>query len=169
MTEIWKPITGYEGLYEVSNMGRVRSFVRKNFQGKILSPCLKCGYPSVILCKKGEGQKWALVHRLVAEAFIPNEDNLPIVNHKDETRDNNCVDNLEWCTTAYNLAYGSAPRRRQLARSKPCIGTWPDGTERWFEGPSHAERETGIFHGHICQVCNGIWKTAGKVKWRYAT
>lgn len=114
MNEVWKDVKGYEGLYQVSNMGNVKSmnrFVKANSNHKyqhIKERLLKLNggrkYTHVILCKNGT-TKGYLVHRLVAEAFIPNPDNLPIINHKDENPSNNCVDNLEWCTYKYNNEY----------------------------------------------------------------
>lgn len=117
MVEVWKEINDYEGLYEVSSLGRVRSLDRyvsyTNGQihlhkGKVLRPGVCNGYLQVVLCKNGE-VKHPLVHRLVAEAFIPNPDNLPQVNHKDENPSNNTIDNLEWCTSLYNINYGGRP------------------------------------------------------------
>lgn len=102
--EIWKPIPGYEGLYEVSNFGRVRS-LRFGKIRIIKSHKDKLGYRHIRLIKD-EKRKMYLVHRLVAMAFIPNPDNLPIINHKDENPDNNSSENLEWCTYQYNNAYG---------------------------------------------------------------
>ena len=105
MQEIWKDIEDYEGLYQVSNLGKVKSLPklvnRKNnskylTNEKILKP-LSFGYARVILSNKSYS-----VHRLVAEAFIPNPNNLPIINHKDGNKQNNCIDNLEWCDYSYN-------------------------------------------------------------------
>ena len=117
MIEEWRPIVGYEELYEVSNLGRVRSIDRyvkySNGQihlhkGKVLSPVKSnLGYLLVSLCCNGK-YKMFLVHRLVTEAFIPNPENLPEVNHKDEDKANNSVDNLEWCDRSYNNNYGTA-------------------------------------------------------------
>ena len=114
--EIWRPIEGYEGLYEVSNTGRVRSldmYVKCGYgsyrlrKGKVLSPVIKDnGYLQVGLYYNGK-YKMFLVHRLVAQAFIENFDNLPEVNHLDEDKSNNSVDNLEWCDRSYNLKYGT--------------------------------------------------------------
>ena len=110
--EIWKPIEGYEGLYEVSNTGRVRSIdrydSRNHFRrGRILKLSYDTvGYLIVGLHSNGK-KKTYLVHRLVAPAFIPNPDNLPQVNHRDEDKTNNRVENLEWCDSKYNLSYGT--------------------------------------------------------------
>ena len=115
--EIWRPIPGYEGLYEVSSYGRVRSldrFIvdslghRRFYKGKVLSPIKdKYGYLSVKL-QKGNKHN---IHRIVAQVFIENIDNLPQVNHKDENKSNNRVDNLEWCDQAYNNLYGTRLER----------------------------------------------------------
>ena len=106
MVEIWEDILGYEGLYQISNLGNVRSL--KYWGGKrihAMSPIqMKNGY-WVIRLYKDKGTKGFLIHRLVAQAFIPNPDNLEMVNHKDENKSNNCVDNLEWCTRSYNQIY----------------------------------------------------------------
>ena len=112
--EIWRPIVGYEGLYEVSSYGRVRSLDRyvkgKSYRlhkGKVLSPGKNSrGYLSAVLSYNGK-HKAITVHRLVAEAFLPNPDNLPEVNHKDEDKTNNRVENLEWCNHKYNMNYGT--------------------------------------------------------------
>ena len=101
MIEIWNDILGYEGLYEVSNWGRIRR------NGKILRPqAARGGYLQVGLSKNGI-VKHGKVHRLVASAFIPNPNNYPQVNHKDENKTNNAVDNLEWCDNKYNNNYGT--------------------------------------------------------------
>ena len=112
--EEWKPIVGYEGLYEVSNLGKVKSLIDNNRKPreKILKQGKnKYGYMQVILCKDGK-LKHCIVHRLVAKAFIDNPNNYPCVNHIDENKENNCVDNLEWCTYQYNLNYGTCQQRR---------------------------------------------------------
>lgn len=125
--EEWKPIIGYEGLYEISNLGNVRSMERrvnvahKGFKGtrllksKIMKPYNYFGYFGVALCKNKK-YKQLLIHRLVAQAFIPNPDNLPCVNHIDENKQNNCVENLEWCTYAYNDNYGN--RNKKISESR---------------------------------------------------
>lgn len=104
--EVWKPIKDYEGLYEVSNLGNVRSLPRNNTKGKILKQSKQTqGYKFVYLCKNGKNKKYT-VHRLVAEAFIPNPNNYPNVNHKIPVNKEVCinsVDNLEWCTQSHNI------------------------------------------------------------------
>ena len=114
MQEYFKDIAGYEGLYKVSNLGNIKSF-RLNKEGTILKPYKnQKGYCMLRLCNK-EGWKLKLVHRLVAEAFIPNPLNLKEINHKDENKENNTIDNLEWCDRKYNCNYGTI---RQKTREK---------------------------------------------------
>ena len=124
--EIWKPIEGYEGQYEISSYGRVKSLKRpyENNGGiqwtkeRILSPGKdKDGYLQVNLHCNGK-QHQRKIHRLVAQAFLPNPDNLPMVNHKDEDKTNNNVDNLEWCDHRYNMNYGSCIDRAIETRLK---------------------------------------------------
>ena len=117
MKEIFKDIKDYEGLYQVSNLGRVYS-IRNN---KILKPKLnKCGYLSVNLKYKGSHVTKS-IHRLVSQAFIENPYNFPQVNHKDEDKTNNCVDNLEWCTAKYNINYGTCRERTAQHFRKPVL------------------------------------------------
>ena len=121
--EIWRPIEGYEGLYEVSSYGRVRSLDRydnmNHFRkGKVLSPIKEpTGYLRCNLYLN-KNVKTVLIHRLVAQAFIPNPDNLPQVNHRDEVKTNNRVDNLEWCDSKYNNNYGTARIRSRDTKIK---------------------------------------------------
>lgn len=125
--EIWKDINGYIGIYQVSNMGNVRSLQREEYKcrqgyrvrkGRQLKPGRdKKGYLLVGLRKDGKC-KTRRIHRLVAEAFIPNPNNLPQINHKDENKCNNTVDNLEWCTPSYNINYGKANMLRAISLKK---------------------------------------------------
>ena len=129
MEEIWKDIQGYEGLYQISNLGRVKSLgriitnkIRTYYrEDLILSPGKdKDGYFQVQLYKNGIN-KMRKVHRLVAETFILNPNNYPCINHKDENKQNNHVSNLEWCTVKYNQNYGTRTERAAEKR-RGCIG-----------------------------------------------
>ena len=119
MREVWRNIKGYEDLYQVSNLGRVKSLSRKIFNGKnyyiskekILKPAKdKDGYVQVLLYKNNRHKTYK-VHRLVAMAFLPNPNNLPQINHKDENKQNNYTSNLEWCTPKYNQNYGNRNKK----------------------------------------------------------
>lgn len=127
MEEVWKDIKDYEGLYQVSNLGRVKSLDRKVVQfngfcnieriykGRILKPSTSAnGYKRVILydkCKK----KNVNIHKLVLLAFVPNTENLAQINHIDEDKSNNCVNNLEWCSSKYNINYGKRNQKTSEA------------------------------------------------------
>lgn len=118
--EIWKDVVGYEGLYQVSNIGRVRSLGHDKWhKGRILKPIIdgKGAYFYVGLFKNGK-RKGESIHRIVATAFIPNPKNLPCVNHKDENKQNNKAENLEWCDYSYNATYGEARFKNVIQRTK---------------------------------------------------
>ena len=136
--EEWKDIKGYEGIYQISNKGRVKSLGNnKTKKEKILRPRKINGYFSVRLCKKGEKPKEFNIHRLVAEHFIPNPDNLPVVNHKDENKLNNNVENLEWCTVAYNVNYSvnnCKPRKIQCVETQQIFDSSEDVICKMFNG-----------------------------------
>ena len=130
MQEIWKDIKGFEGLYQVSNLGRVKSLTRKvktfngfrTSKGQLLKP-LKTnrGYYRVDL-KQKQKNKYVSIHRLVSEAFVPNPNNYRIVNHKDSNQANNNADNLEWCTQSYNVKYAY-----KYGNAKPTAGCFKKG------------------------------------------
>lgn len=131
MKEVWKDIPNFEGLYQVSNLGNVKSFRKSTKYGSkseyILNPTINNGgYAQVTLYDNTKRTKLS-VHRLVAELFIPNPNNYPQINHKDENKQNNRVDNLEWCTAAYNNAYGTAKIRAIDKMSKPIEQLTYDG------------------------------------------
>lgn len=151
MIEEWKDIKGFEGKYKVSTLGNVFSVISNRY----LKPVMVNGYHRVRLC----GVAY-FVHRLVAEAFLPNPDNLPQVNHKDENRINNHRDNLEWCTAKYNMNYGNRPSRY----SKKVINVT---TGDIYESTKDVERTCGYRHSAISECCNGKRKRAYGFEWRY--
>lgn len=165
MEEIWKDIEGYEGLYQVSNIGNVRSFESDKFhKGRLLKPYkMKNGYLQVCLYSRGTKKKY-LVHRLVAKAFIANICLFEQVNHIDEDKENNCVSNLEWCDSKYNINYGSHNYKVSTSNSKKvlCIET---GIV--YNSTRHAERMLGIKHENISSCCNGKYKQTGGYHWIY--
>lgn len=193
MEEIWKDIDGYDGLYQVSNLGNIRSLdvlvncrgcgkrIRK---GRVLKQKIdKYGYYCVCLCENNK-RKYFTVHRLVAQAFLPNPDNLPQVNHKDENKLNNRVDNLEYCTNKYNTNYGtaiqrSAKRRINHPSSSKQVSQYTKDGNFVAEYPSSKEacRQTGINFTNINNCCKNrqyikkgrcyTVKYAGGFIWRY--
>lgn len=153
-------IAGYEGLYAINDRGKVWSY-RKNV---FLKPFLARGYCKVRLYKDGES-KQVLVHRLVAEAFLPNPQGLPQINHKDENKKNNCVDNLEWCDTKYNINYG---RHNENVAKSHCKKVYCVELERIFESAKLAAMQLGLFDSNIAKCCKGKYKTTGGYHWEYA-
>ena len=180
MKEIWKDIKDYEGLYQVSNLGRVKSldkYVRsKNNsfalkKGRILkSSVTKRGYKKVGLWKNGV--KWYLIHRLVAQAFIQNPNKYPQVNHINEIKTDNRVDNLEWCDQKYNVNYGTA-RERIIEKqtngkySKPVLQINKNTNEVIAEFPSinEVQRQLGFRISNISECCNGGYFHKERNKW----
>ena len=178
-TEIWKDIKGYEGLYQVSNFGRVKSlprtiisqnhfnFFQKTIKEKILSAPKSAGYPIVTLYKNGVSKIYK-VHRLVTETFIPNPNNLSQVNHKDEDKTNNCVENLEWCDSKYNVNYGTRNKRIGEKQSIPVFQYSADGKLiKCWKSASEVQRITGMSQSFITTTCNGKHKLAYGYKWSY--
>lgn len=165
MGEIWKPIKGYEGLYEVSNYTRVRSLKT----GKQMAQQIGYdGYVRVALTKGGR-QRSLFLHRLVAIAFLPNAKSFPEVNHKDEDKQNNFPENLEWCTHKYNANFGTRLRRMAISNYEPVIQYSKDGKEiARYASQKEAKERTGIKGNHICSCCKGKRKTAGGYVWKYA-
>lgn len=169
MNEVWKPVKGYEGLYEVSNTGKIRR------NGYLMSQhqC-RNGYLRCKLTKNGK-PKMKLLHRLVAEAFIPNPDNLPQVNHVNENKTDNRVENLEWCTCQYNINYG---HRKEKVKAKELNGIRSKQVEQYtIEGelikvyPSlnEAARQTGLKLSNLNSCClnKPHYKTCGGYIWKY--
>lgn len=159
--EKWRSIKEYNGTYEVSSLGRVRR-VHKDprvEKYKYLSPDYVKGYARVVLFNKGIGKRF-LVHRLVANAFIPNPYKLPQVNHKDENHCNNVVDNLEWCTAVYNVNYGTGTKRQVAKRSKTVLQfDLNDNFITEFPSTQEAANKLNISQGLIANCCNGgYWR-----------
>lgn len=178
MSEEWKDIEGYEGVYMVSNWGNVKSLERLDSLGhlrkeRILKPRNNKGYLFVILCKDGKS-KHHYIHRLVAEAFLPNPDNLPQINHiREFEKTNNRVENLEWCDRKYNCNYGS---RNQRIADKLVNGKWSKKVNQYtidgefikkWSSMAEVKRQLGYAQGNICKCCNGQRKTAYGYIWRY--
>lgn len=182
--EEWKNIAGFEN-YEVSNYGNIRSkdriSIRRghevSLKGKLLKPRFFGGYLRVTLYGGSrENVGYFAVHRLVANAFIPNNDNLPFINHIDENKTNNHADNLEWCTAKYNSNYGTSIARRvshqnwqDIAdkQSKPVIQYDLNGNEvARFKSTMDAERK-GYKSAGVCKCANGKLKTYRGCIWKY--
>lgn len=171
-------IKGYEN-YEVTTTGEVINVKT----GRVLKPAKDGGgYLYVVLSKNGIKKNFH-IHRLVAESFIPNPDNLPCVNHKDEDKtnnfcgrpENNYTDgNLEWCTHEYNLNYGTRNERAAKTMtngktSKPILQLRKDGSlVRIWSSVNEVQRQLGYSSGNITKCCNGKYHTAYGFKWRYA-
>ena len=164
MKEIWKDIEGYEGFYQVSNFGKVRSLINK--QIKILKTRVHPnGYELINL----KGKTFRL-HYLVAKTFLENPKKYKEINHKDENKLNNRVDNLEWCNRKYNCNYGSLPEKVGKRFSKKILLI--DVNSKYksicpFPSAMEAERIMGIDHSSIIKCCKGKIKTAGGYVWRY--
>lgn len=199
MEEVWRDISGYEGVYQISNLGRVKrlplgkQWPYRRTHNNIRKPKItKRGYLSVNL-SKGNKVKFYLIHRLVAEAFIPNPNNYPLINHLDENPQNNSVDNLEWCTYYHNCMYGHGrekqkasrllndPEKKSWARaietrdkncncnsSKPVLQLDLNGSIiNRYASISEAGRIGGFCTSRICMCCNGKQNKHKGFKWIY--
>lgn len=157
MNKVWKEIEIAPN-YLVSNKGEIKNKLNNNLLNLHKD---KSGYLRVELTIGLEKKKYALVHRLVAQAFIPNLDNLPQVNHKDENKTNNCVDNLEWCTALYNHNYGTCKERvkksNQLNNGKRIKAT-KDNKEYFFISKKEASRLLNVDRSNINRCLKGIYK-----------
>ena len=174
--EIWKPINGYEGLYEVSNLGRVKSLARIHIMpnGAVMKHSEKIlvavddgkGYLRLHLSKDGKVKSFR-VHRLVAQAFIQNSNDFPTVNHIDGNKKNNVMDNLEWCTQAENIAHSYSTVLKTKNYPKAVKATDEFGNVHHFTSQCDAARRTGIAQQNISRCCLGKNKSAGGYVWQY--
>ena len=175
--EIWKDVPEYEGRYQISNMGRIKSLDRyarvgggsvRFVQGGIIKP-IRCknGYLEAPFSKNGIREVF-LLHRLVAQLFIPNPNGLPQINHKDENLSNNSYENLEWCTAKYNANYGTRNRRYAEKVMKPVNQYDLKGKfiKKWI-GAIVAELELGIHGESIARCCMGKQRAAKGYTWKY--
>lgn len=195
--EIWKDVVGYEGLYQVSNLGRVKSLgFDKWHKGRVIKPHFDgLKHYLFVQLHKNKTSKKINVHRLVAKAFIPNPNNLPQVNHKDENKTNNNASNLEWCTNEYNINYnnGSAMKKaiktryerydvkKLVAKTKATKikngsfsaeipvnqFTWSGDFVARYVSATKANKKTGVQMHVISRCCRGIYKQGGGFIWVY--
>lgn len=183
--ENWKAIAGYEGMYEVSDFGRVRSVdreVRRNdgitqvYSSKILKPRTNRGYLSVALSKNGS-PRFMAIHRLVGCAFIENPENKLEINHLDENPQNNCATNLVWCTRKENVNWGTCHQRsithpnfiaatKRLSKRTAQLSLDGQLLKVW-DSLRAISRETGYMPRHIAKCCNGKTKTRYGYRWSY--
>ena len=181
MEEVWKDIKGFEGKYQISNKGRVKRNIRFNSRNillpeKILSPYYsKGGYLYINFEIDGIKTRHAM-HRLIADAFIPNPNNYPIINHINEIKDDNRIENLEWCTYSYNLSYGHRVEKVLISRKINNSKTQQLEVEQrdlnnnliaTFMSISDASKKTSISCGAIWQSCNKGHITNKQYKWNY--
>ena len=171
--EIWKPVVGYEGKYEVSNTGKVRSlnYHRSGLAKELAQKIDKYGYCVVTLCSNGQ-HKSLTVHRLVAIAFIDNPNHFPQINHKNERKDDNCVENLEWCTQLYNANYGTrnirAMDNRHTGKFRKKVVQLKEGkVVNEYVSLAEASRQTGIYYKMISRVACGERARTHGYEWKF--
>lgn len=155
-----RDIKGYEGLYAVTEDGRIWSYRSKKF----LKPGKHSGgYLKVALCKNGQKLSH-YVHRLVAAAYLPNPNNYTDVNHRDENKQNNDVSNLEWCDHSYNMNYGTRNEKiaKAISKSIRCIET-----DVIYKSIKEAGQQTGLNQSSISKACRGKLKTCGGFHWEF--
>jgi hypothetical protein len=176
MKEIWKDVIGFEGSYQVSNMGNIKSLEReiKHFRGglmtlkeRILNPCANSkGYSIAILSKENKRHVKSM-HRLVASAFIHNHENKITVNHKNGIKNDNRLINLEWATVSENVKHAYDSKLKYPYQKKISQFTLDGQYIKSFDSIIQVQRELGINGSHISSVCKGKRKTTGGYIWKY--
>lgn len=180
MKEIWKDIQGYEGKYQISSLGRVKSCRRTSVVNggvysrseKILKQSIVSGYNTVCLCNQSM-QKNFKVHRLVASSFVPNPNNFKYINHIDENKQNNSSDNLEWCTAKQNTNHGTnkiriSNTKRNNGQSRPvALLDNNDNIIKEFYAIVDAAEYIGARKSDVCAVCRGRQATVKGYKFKY--
>ena len=169
--EVWKDVTGYEGLYKISNYGKIKAlpkYKRLKLKKELKTYFDKDGYKVVYLYKHSK-KKAKKIHRLVAEAFIPNLNNLPQVNHKDEDKQNNKVDNLEWCDAKYNANYGNCQSKKGKKIRKKINQYELNGSfiKQW-ESITEVANYYLTTKQSIISCCKGRSKSSKGYVWKYA-
>lgn len=164
MEEIWKDLTEFEGLYQVSNTGFIKSMPRQGSRGGIMKGYIdKKGY--IVITLRKDGHQWSKkLHRLIAQEFLPNPKNLSEINHKDENKLNNHIDNLEWCTTQYNNNYGTRTERASKHCGKPIICV---ETGERYQGAKWAGQVLNLDPSGITKACKNPNRTVGGYHWKY--
>lgn len=175
--EKWLPVKGYEQSYMISSYGRIKTIDRvltfsdgrvREYKSRIIRTHRINQHYYVASLSQNQRRLMKDVHRLVAEAFIPNPNGFNEVNHKDENKTNNCVNNLEWCTAEYNSNYGTCKNRIGDSNSRPILKYDLEGNFiREYKSMSEAERIEGINHASICICCNGRVSYQGSSIWIY--
>lgn len=161
--ENWKDITGYEGIYRISDMGNVYSIKSNKI---LLQETVKNGYKRIALYKNGVSKHYS-VHRLVAYAFIPNPCNYPCINHKNENTSDNNVDNLEWCTQSYNINYGTRNIKLSNKAKKVCQMDFNGNVLATYISIGFAAKMLNVDPSNIYKCCKGKISYAYNYKWNF--